>query len=84
MVVKAKEIEMFKQLLRSMIAARQASASMQALDYLSDDQLAAIGHSRNSFVAEVNARLQAELDDIIAEKNSIASAPVNENLVGAV
>lgn len=84
MVVKAKEIEMFKQLLRSMIAARQASASMQALDYLSDDQLAAIGHSRSSFVAEVNASLQAELDDIIAEKNSIAWAPVNENLVGAV
>jgi len=79
---KRKGLKMFKHLLRTMIAARQASAAMQALQYMSDRQLEDIGFTRETFVEKIKADVFAELDAAQAEK--IQAVPVNPNLVGAV
>ena len=81
-IVKRKETKMFKRLFRAMIVARQASASMQALQYMSDRQLEDIGFTRETFVEKIKADVFAELDAAQAEKVQVA--PVNPNLVGAV
>ena len=73
---------MLKRLFKSMIAARQASAAMQALQYMSDRHLADIGFTRETFVQQVTADIIAELDAADAEKTQ--AAQVNANLVGAV
>ena len=73
---------MFKRLFRAMIVARQASAAMQALQYMSDRQLEDIGFTRETFVEQIKANVLDELDAADAEKSQ--SAPVNPNLVGAV
>ena len=73
---------MFKRLFRAMIVARQASAAMQALQYMSDRQLEDIGFTRETFVQQIKANVLAELDAADAEKSKEAS--VNPNLVGAV
>jgi hypothetical protein len=65
-----------------MIVARQASAAMQALQYISDRQLEDIGFTRETFVKQIKANVLAELDTADAEKAQ--AAPVNPNLVGAV
>ena len=73
---------MLKQLFRSMVIARQASASRQSLQYHTDSQLNDIGFSRDNFVEGIKARVSAELD--AAEAANTFAAPVNENLLGAV
>ena len=73
---------MFKRLFTAMIVARQASASMQALQYMSDRQLEDIGFTRETFVEQVKANVLAELDAADAEKSQ--AVPVNPNLIGAV
>ena len=73
---------MFKRLFRAVIVARQASASMQALQYMSDRQLEDIGFTRETFVEQIKANILDELDTADAEKSQ--SAPVNPNLMGAV
>ncbi len=73
---------MFKRLFRAMIVARQASAAMQALQYMSDRQLEDIGFTRETFVEQIKANVLDELDAADAEKSQ--SAPVNPNLIGAV
>ena len=73
---------MFKRLFRAMILARQASAAMQALQYMSDRQLEDIGFTRETFIEQMKANILAELDAADAEKSQ--AAPVNPNLVGAV
>ena len=73
---------MFKRLFRAMVLARQASAAMQALQYMSDRQLEDIGFTRETFVEQIKANVLDELDAADAEKSQ--SAPVNPNLVGAV
>mgnify|MGYP006062415729 CR=1 FL=1 len=73
---------MLKQLFRSMIIARQVSASRQSLQYLTDSQLNDIGFSRDNFVEGIQARVSAELDAAEAQKTHAVS--VNPNLVGAV
>ena len=73
---------MFKRLFRAMIVARQASAAMQALQYMSDRQLEDIGFTRETFVEQIKANVLAELDAADAEESKEAS--VNPNLVGAV
>jgi len=79
---KRKGSKMLKHLFRTMIAARQASAAMQALQYMSDRQLEDIGFTRETFVEKIKADVFAELDAAQAEKVQVA--PVNPNLVGAV
>ena len=73
---------MFKRLFRAMVLARQASAAMQALQYMSDRQLEEIGFTRETFVEQIKANVLDELDAADAEKSQ--SAPVNPNLIGAV
>ena len=73
---------MFKRLFRAMIVACQASAAMQALQYMSDRQLEDIGFTRETFVEQIKANVLDELDAADAEKS--LSAPVNPNLIGAV
>jgi uncharacterized protein YjiS (DUF1127 family) len=82
MLCKRKGSKMLKHLFRTMIAARQASAAMQALQYMSDRQLEDIGFTRETFVEKIKADVFAELDAAQAEKVQVA--PVNPNLVGAV
>jgi hypothetical protein len=65
-----------------MIVARQESAAMQALQYMSDRQLEDIGFTRETFVEQIKANILNELDAADAEKSQ--AAPVNPNLVGAV
>ena len=73
---------MLKRFFNAMIVARQASAAMQALQYMSDRQLEDIGFTRETFVEQTKADVLAELDAADAEKAQ--AAPVNPNLVGAV
>ena len=73
---------MFKRLFRAMVAARQASAAMQALQYMSDRQLEDMGFTRETFVEQIKANVLTELDAADAEK--ALAAPVNPNLIGAV
>ena len=73
---------MLKRFFNAMIVARQASAAMQALQYMSDRQLEDIGFTRETFVEKIKANVLAELDAADAEKAQ--AVPVNPNLVGAV
>ena len=73
---------MLKRFFNAMIVARQASAALQALQYMSDRQLEDIGFTRETFVEQIKANVLAELDAAVAEKSKEAS--VNPNLVGAV
>ena len=73
---------MLKRLFNAMIVARQASAALQALQYMSDRQLEDIGFTRETFIEQSKANILAELDAANAEKSQ--AAPVNPNLVGAV
>ncbi|MDA8907229.1 DUF1127 domain-containing protein [Planktomarina temperata] len=73
---------MLKRFFNAMIVARQASAAMQALQYMSDRQLEDIGFTRETFIEQMKANILAELDAADAEKSQ--AAPVNPNLVGAV
>ena len=73
---------MLKSFFNAMIAARQASAAMQALQYVSDRQLEEIGFTRETFVEQIKANVLDELDAADAEKSQ--SAPVHPNLIGAV
>jgi hypothetical protein len=73
---------MLKRLFNAMIVARQLSAAMQTLQYMSDSQLEDIGFTRETFIEQMKANILAELDAADAEKSQ--AAPVNPNLVGAV
>jgi hypothetical protein len=73
---------MLKRLFNAMIVARQLSAAMQTLQYMSDSQLEDIGFTRETFIEQVKANILAELNAADAEKAQ--AAPVNPNLVGAV
>ena len=73
---------MLKRLFRAIIIARQASAAMQALQYMSDRQLEDIGFTRSTFIEQIQANILAELDTADAEKTQVLL--VNTNLVGAV
>ena len=73
---------MLKRFFNAMIVARQASAAMQALQYMSDRQLEDIGFTRETFVEQIKANILTELDASDAEKAQAVA--VNPNLVGAV
>ena len=73
---------MLKRLFNAMIVARQTSAAMQELQYMSDRQLEDIGFTRETFIEQAKANVLAELDAADAEKSQEES--VNPNLVGAV
>ena len=73
---------MLRQLFKSMVVARQASAAIEALRFMSDRDLEDIGFTRATYVEQIKARVLAELD--AADEQKEALAPVNPNLVGTV
>ena len=73
---------MLKRLFNAMIVARQLSAAMQTLQYMSDSQLEDIGFTRKTFIEQIKANVLAELDAANAENSQ--AAPVNPNLLGVV
>ena len=73
---------MLRQLFKSMVVARQASAAIEALRFMSDRDLEDIGFTRATYVEQIKARVLAELDAADAQESALA--PVNPNLVGAV
>ena len=81
-VVEVKEKRMLRQLFKSMVVARQASAAIEALKYMTDRDLEDIGFTRATYVEQIKARVLAELD--AADAQEAVLAPVNSNLVGAV
>jgi uncharacterized protein YjiS (DUF1127 family) len=81
-IVKAKEKRMLRQLFKSSVVARQASAAIEALRFMSDRDLEDIGFTRATYVEQIKARVLAELD--AADEQEAVLAPVNSNLVGAV
>ena len=72
----------FNPFLCAMIVARQASAAMQKMQYISDRQLEEIGLTRETFVEQIKANILTELGAADAKKAQ--SVPVNANLLGAV
>ena len=73
---------MLRQLFKSMVVARQASAAIEALKYMTDRDLEDIGFTRATYVEQIKVRVLAELD--AADEQEAVLAPVNSNLVGAV
>ena len=74
--------EMFRQLFKAIVVARQASVSASAMRYISDCQFKELGYERSNYVEKVKLQLIAELDakDILKENE----VPINSNLVGFV
>ena len=72
---------MLKAIYRSIILAQTANAASQVLNFVSDEQLADMGHSRASFVQSNVERVFAQFD---ADDANEQYAAVNANLVGAV
>ena len=76
-----KERIMFRSILNSICAAQQASAAPKVLAYMTDAQLANLGHTRATFVENVKNNFIASLEVEVAAKQN--HAPVNANLAGA-
>ena len=73
---------MLRQIFKSLIVARQASAAFETLSRLSDRQLQDIGFTRATYVDEIKAQVLAEMD--AADEKKAPQMQTNPNLVGAV
>ena len=82
LAIQAMEIEMLRQIFKSLIVARQASAAFETLSHLSDHQLQDIGFTRATYVNEIKAQVLAEMD--AADEEKAVQMQTNPNLVGAV
>ena len=71
---------MFRSIFNSICAAQQASAASKVLAYITDDQLAELGHTRATFVENIKNDFIASLEVEAAAKQN--HAPVNANLAG--
>ena len=69
---------MFRQLFKSLVIARQASATLQVMRYISDNQLAYIGFTRSNYVEGMKAQILEELN--AEDANATYAAPVRSNL----
>ena len=76
------ENEMLRQIFKSLIVSRQASAAFETLSHLSDHQLQDIGFTRATYVNEIKAQVLAEMD--AADEEKVVQMQTNPNLVGAV
>ena len=72
---------MFKSFFKTIIIAQQAAAAVKVLDYMTDGQLAELGHTRATFVENIKNDFVASLEVEAAAKQN--HAPVNANLAGA-
>ena len=73
---------MLRQIFKSLIVARQASAAFETLSHLSNQQLQDIGFTRATYVDEIKAQVLAQLD--AAEKKKATQMQITPNLVGSV
>ena len=73
---------MFRQLFKSLVIARQASATLQVMRYISDNQLADIGFTRSNYVEGMKAQILEELN--AEDANATYAAPVRSNLQALV
>ena len=71
---------MFNSFFNSIIAAQQSSAAAKVLAYISDTQLAEIGHTRATFIENVKTDFINSLQVETAAKQN--KTPVNANLAG--
>lgn len=69
---------MLRQLFKSMVLARQASAAHEAMRYMTNHQFDEIGFTRDNYIEGIKARISAELD--AEEAKAMSAAPVNINL----
>ena len=72
---------MFKSFFKTIIIAQQTAAAVKVLDYMTDAQLAELGHTRATFVENVKNNFIASLEVKPTTKQN--HAPVNANLAGA-
>ena len=68
---------MFRQLFKSLVIARQASAALQVMRYISDNQLADIGFTRSNYVEGMKAQILEELN--AEDANATYAVPVRSN-----
>ena len=61
---------MLRQIFKSLIVARQASAAFETLSHLSDRQLQDIGFTRATYVDEIKAQVLVKMDDADEKKAS--------------
>ena len=69
---------MFRQLFKSLVIARQASAALQVMRYISDNQLADIGFTRANYVDGMKAQILEELN--AEDANVSYEAPLRSSL----
>ena len=72
---------MFRSILNSICAAQQASAATKVLAYMTDAQLAELGHTRATYIENVMSDFIASIEVKPTTKQN--HAPVNANLAGA-
>ena len=73
---------MFRSILNTILAAQKASSAAEALAYLSDADLAELGHTRATYIEAVMSDFLASIEVKPTTKQNYS--PVNANLVGAV
>ena len=73
---------MLRQIFKSLIVARQASAAFENLSHLSNQQLQDIGFTRATYVDEIKAQVLAEMD--AADEKKATQMQITPNLVGSV
>ena len=72
---------MFNAFFKTIIIAQQAAAAVKVLDYMTDGQLAELGHTRATYIENVMREFVASIEVKPTTKQN--HAPVNANLAGA-
>ena len=68
---------MLRQLFKSMVVARQASAAKEAMRYMTNQQLGDIGFTRDNYIEGIKALILAELDAKDAKAMSESLVNIN-------
>ena len=71
---------MLRQLYKSMVVARQASAAKEAMRYMTNHQLGDIGFTRDNYIEGIKALISAELDAKDAKAMSGLLVNINQQV----
>ena len=71
---------MLRQLYKSMVVARQASAAKEAMRYMTNHQLGGIGFTRDNYIEGIKALILAELDAKDAKLMSESTVNINRHV----
>ena len=71
---------MLRQLYKSMVVARQASAAKEAMRYMTNHQLGDIGFTRDNYIEGIKALILAELDAKDAKAMSGLLVSINQQV----